>query len=78
MLLQIIHAVLVKGLIEAALIALSIFFLSPFLTLGAFSFYQIYAIRYLFLPRNRPLSTTIHGTLLNSFFTNPFYKALLS
>jgi hypothetical protein len=34
-----------KGLIEAALIALSIFFLSTFFTFDDFSFYQIYAIR---------------------------------
>ena len=77
MLLQTIHAVLVKGLIEAALIALEIFF-STCLTFDVFSFYQIYAIRYLFLPKNRPLSTTFRRTLLNSLFTNPFYKVLLS
>jgi hypothetical protein len=43
-LLQIVHVLLVKGWNEAALIALSIFFLSPFFTFGIFSFYEIYTI----------------------------------
>jgi hypothetical protein len=42
MLMQIIHAVLMKGWTEAALIALDIF-LSTFFTFSIFSVYQIYA-----------------------------------
>jgi hypothetical protein len=46
LLLQIIHTVLMKKCAEAALIALSIFFLSTFFTCSAFSFHQIHTIQF--------------------------------